>query len=84
MCAKVSKPLTSFHPASFLLVWDPIFGFKCMMYDVLFALPIPAVSRPRSRSDPIGESKPVSGCETIYWDSLFFFFFFELISVVYK
>ena len=40
------------------------------------------LSRPRSRSDPIGESKPVSGCETIYWDSLFFFFFFELISVV--
>ena len=36
MCAKVSKPLTSFQPASFLLVWDPIFGFKCMMYDVLF------------------------------------------------
>ena len=32
MCAKVSKPLTSFQPASFLLVWDPIFGFKCMMY----------------------------------------------------
>ena len=40
MCAKVSKSLTSFQPASFLLVWDPIFGFKCMMYDVLFALPI--------------------------------------------
>ena len=33
------------------------------------------VSRPRSRSDPIGESEPVSGCETIYWDSLFFFYF---------
>ena len=43
MCAKVSKPLTSFQSASFLLVWDPIFGFKCMRYDVLFALPIPAV-----------------------------------------
>ena len=43
MCAKVSKPLTSFQPASFLLVWDSIFGFKCMMYDVLFALPIPTV-----------------------------------------
>ena len=41
MCAKVRKPLTSFLPASFLLVWDPIFGFKCMMYDVLFALSIP-------------------------------------------
>ena len=40
MCAKV---LTSFQPASFLLVWDPIFGFKCMMYDVLFALSIPAM-----------------------------------------
>ena len=34
------------------------------------------LSRPRSRSDPIGESEPVSGCETIYWD--FFFFFFSL------
>ena len=43
MCAKVSKPLTSFKSVSFLLVWDLIFGFKCMMYDVLFALPIPAV-----------------------------------------
>ena len=43
MCAKVSKPLTSFQHASFLLVWDPIFGFKCMMYDILFALPISAV-----------------------------------------
>ena len=43
MCAKVSNPLTSFQPAYFLLVWDPIFGFKCMMYDVLFSLPIPAM-----------------------------------------
>ena len=43
MCAKVSKPLISFQSASFLLVWDPIFGFKCIMYDVLFALPIPAM-----------------------------------------
>ena len=43
MRAKVSKPLASFQPASFLLVWDPIFCFKCMMYDVLFALPIPVV-----------------------------------------
>ena len=40
MCAKASKPLTSFQPTSLLLVWDLIFGFKCMMYDVLFALPI--------------------------------------------
>ena len=41
------------------------------------------VSRPDSRSDPIGESEPVSGCETIYWDSLLVFFFFraELIPV---
>ena len=31
---------------------------------------------PDSRSDPIDGSKPVSGCETIYWDSLLFFFFF--------
>ena len=43
MCAKVSKPFTSFQPASFLLVWDQIFGFKCIMYDVIFALPIPAM-----------------------------------------
>ena len=43
MCAKVSKPLTFFQPASFLFVWDPIFDFKCMMYDVLFILPIPVV-----------------------------------------
>ena len=33
---------------------------------------------PHSRSDPIGGSKPSSGCETIYWDSLpdFFYFYF--------
>ena len=43
MCAKASKPLTLFQPASLLLVWDPIFGFKGMMYDVFFSLPIPAV-----------------------------------------
>ena len=41
MCAKASKPLTSFQPAFLLLVCDMIFGFKCMMYDVLFALLIP-------------------------------------------
>ena len=35
------------------------------------------VSRPRSRSDPIGEFEPVSGCETICWDSLFYFFIFK-------
>ena len=35
-----------------------------------------SVSRPQSRSDPIGESEPFSGCETIYWDSLFLFLFF--------
>ena len=33
------------------------------------------VSRPESRSDPIGGSELVSGCETIYWDSLPEFFF---------
>ena len=33
------------------------------------------VSRPDSRSDPIGGSEPVSGCENIYWDSLLDFFF---------
>ena len=42
MCAKASKLLTSFKPASLLLIWDLIFGSKCMMYDVLFSLPIPA------------------------------------------
>ena len=42
MCALASKPLTLFQYGSLLLLWDPIFGFKCMMYDVLFALPIPA------------------------------------------
>ena len=31
-----------------------------------------------SWSDPIGGSEPVSGCETIYWDSLLIFFFPEL------
>ena len=43
-----------------------------------------SMSRPRSWSDPIGESEPVSGCETIYWDSsllllllLLFFFTFQ-------
>ena len=41
MCALASKSLTLFQPGSLLLVWDLIFGFKCMMYDVLFALPIP-------------------------------------------
>ena len=34
------------------------------------------LSHPNSRSDPIGKSEPVSGCETLYWDSLLFFFFF--------
>ena len=43
------------------------------------------LSHPRSRSDPIGESEPVSGCETICWDSLYIFFFkAKLISLVYK
>ena len=32
------------------------------------------LSHPDSRSDPIGGSEPVSRCETIYWDSLLFFF----------
>ena len=58
----------------------------------LYVDEIVRLSRPRSWSDPIGESEPVSGCETIYWDSslyiyffFFFFFFSELtLSVVYK
>ena len=36
------------------------------------------LSLPRSRSDPIGESEPVSGCETICWDSYFILFYFKL------
>ena len=46
----------------------------------------PYLSHPDSQSDPISESEPVSGCKTLYWDSLLFFFFFraELISVVYN
>ena len=36
------------------------------------------MSRPESRSDPIGGSKPSSGCETQDWDSLPDFFFFFL------
>ena len=32
------------------------------------------MSRPESRSDPIGRSEPSSGCETQDWDSFFFFF----------
>ena len=39
-------------------------------------LQLPALSSPDSRSDLIGESESVSGCETIYWDSLFIFFYF--------
>ena len=41
------------------------------------------MSRPDSRSDPIGGFEPVSGCKTIYLDSLPLFFFFkaELIPV---
>ena len=33
------------------------------------------MSRPESRSDPIGGSEPSSGCETQDWDSLPDFFF---------
>ena len=36
---------------------------------------------PDPRSDPIGESEPVSGCETIYWDSFFYFFFYFFIII---
>ena len=36
------------------------------------------LSRPDSRSNPIGESEPISGCETIYWYSLPNFFFQSL------
>ena len=40
---KYANHLPPFSLLPFLLVWDPIFGFKCMMYDVLFSLPNPAV-----------------------------------------
>ena len=48
---------------------------KIIMPHKILIMDIGQVSRPRSRSDPIGESEPFSGCETIYWDSFFFFFF---------
>ena len=35
------------------------------------------MSRPDSRSDPIGGSEPSSGCETQDWDSLPDFFFLK-------
>ena len=41
------------------------------------------LSRPKSRPDPNGGSEPSSGRETMYWDSLQDFFFFELIPVGY-
>ena len=41
------------------------------------------LSRPDSRSDPIGGSEPSSGCETIYWDYLPFFFFFFITESKY-
>ena len=40
-------------------------------------LQVLALSCPDSQSDPIGESESVSGCKTIYWDSLFYFSFFS-------
>ena len=44
--------------------------------------PVWLLSHPDSLSDPIGNSKPSSGCETKYWDSLpVFFFFFSDIGV---
>ena len=43
-----------------------------------------ALSCPRSRSDLIGESEPVSGCETIYWDSFFYLFIFLFIFFFLK
>ena len=70
-----------FHTTSMKII---LMGLgRCILYilPIFFHLHIiplqvvPWVSRPRSRFDPIGESEPFSGCETIYWDSLFFFFF---------
>ena len=42
---------------------------------MLDSIPMPFMSHPDSRSDPIGGSEPSSRCETIYWDSLLDFFF---------
>ena len=41
------------------------------------------MSRPESRSDPIGGSESSSGCETQDWDSLPEFFFFFLKAELY-
>ena len=43
-------------------------------YEALYG----GLSRPDSRSDPIGGSEPSSGCETQDWDSLPDFLFFFL------
>ena len=42
------------------------------------------MSHPDSKSDQIGGYEPVSGCETIYWDSLpDFFLKVDLVPVGY-
>ena len=60
---------------------DVIAGISSL-YDIEMYPLINPVSHSDSRSDPIGESKPSSGCETVYWDSLpDFFFKDELVPV---
>ena len=54
------------------------FTFHILLLEATCAL---ALSRPRSWSDPIGESEPVSGCETIYWDFFFSLFFFSELNL---
>ena len=50
-------------------------GKGIMLMTVSNATSSKILSRPVSRSDPIGGSKPSSGCETQDWDSLPNFFF---------
>ena len=45
--------------------------------NTVFVRGVWVLSRPVSRSDPIGGSEPSSGCETQDWDSLPDFFFFK-------
>ena len=48
----------------------------------LWAILTRSLSHPNSRSNPIGGSELSLGCETIYWDSLpFFFLKVELVLV---
>ena len=59
------------------------FGFVVFPFVGVVLFPSPAMSRPNSRSDSIGESEPSPGSDTIYLRLFTFFFFFraELIPV---